>query len=87
MSTVKVLVSDKLSDAGVQVLRDASDVQVDVKTGLSEEQLCAIIGDYDGLVIRSATTVTPKVLEAATRLKVVGRAGIGVDNVDLPTAS
>ena len=87
MSTVKVLVSDKLSDAGVQVLREASDVQVDVKTGLNEEQLCAIIGEYDGLVIRSATTVTPKVLEAATRLKVVGRAGIGVDNVDLPTAS
>lgn len=87
MSTVKVLVSDKLSDAGVQVLREASDVQVDVKTGLNEEQLCAIIGEYDGLVIRSATTVTPKVLEAATKLKVVGRAGIGVDNVDLASAS
>ncbi|MCB9612524.1 MAG: phosphoglycerate dehydrogenase [Sandaracinus sp.] len=87
MSTVKVLVSDKLSEAGLQVLREASDVQVDVRTGLSEDQLCEIIGEYDGLVIRSGTTVTPKVLEAASRLKVVGRAGIGVDNVDLPTAS
>ncbi|MBX3245707.1 MAG: phosphoglycerate dehydrogenase [Myxococcales bacterium] len=87
MATVKVLVSDKLSEEGVQVLREATDVQVDVKTGLSEDELCAIIGEYHGLVIRSATKVTPKVLAAAKNLKVVGRAGIGVDNVDLPTAS
>ncbi|MEM9069942.1 MAG: phosphoglycerate dehydrogenase [Myxococcota bacterium] len=87
MSTVRVLVSDKLSEAGLQVLRDASDVEVEVKVGLNEDQLCEIIGNFEGLVIRSGTKVTPKVLEAATSLKVVGRAGIGVDNVDLQAAS
>lgn len=87
MSTVKVLVSDKLSDAGLQVLREASDVEVEVRPGLSEDELCELIGEFDGLVIRSGTKVTPKVLEAATSLKVIGRAGIGVDNVDLAAAS
>ncbi len=87
MPTVKVLVSDKLSEAGLQVLREASDVEVEVKTGLSEDELCALIGEFDGLIIRSGTTVTPKVLEAAHALKCVGRAGIGVDNVDLVAAS
>src|SRR3546814_16589743 len=60
---------------------------VDVITGETPEQLIARIGDYDGLAIRSATKVTKAVLDAATRLKVVGRAGIGVDNVDIPYAS
>lgn len=87
MSTARVLVSDTLSDAGLQVLREASDIDFDVKVGLSEEELCALIGAYDGLIIRSDTKVTPRVLEAAERLKVIGRAGIGVDNVDLATAS
>lgn len=84
---VKILVSDKLSEQGVQVLREASDVDVDVRTGLSEDELCAIIADYDGLIIRSNTKVTPRVLEAASSLKAIGRAGIGVDNVDLAVAS
>jgi D-3-phosphoglycerate dehydrogenase len=65
----------------------ANGVEVDEKTGLSKEELKAIIGDYDGLAIRSATKVTPDVLEAAVNLKAIGRAGIGVDNVDIPAAT
>jgi len=83
----KVLVSDKLAEEGLDVLHKAEGVEVIVKTGLSEDELCGIIGDVHGLVIRSGTKVTAKVLEAATELKVIGRAGIGVDNVDLATAS
>ena len=59
-------------------------VEVDVKPGLDKDELARIIGDYDGLAIRSATKVTAKLLEHAKKLKVVGRAGIGVDNVDIP---
>jgi len=86
MSTPKVLISDKLSPAAVKIFQDRG-VTVDVKPGLDKDQLAAIIGDYDGLAIRSATKVTAKLLEKATRLKVVGRAGIGVDNVDIPAAT
>jgi D-3-phosphoglycerate dehydrogenase len=60
---------------------------VDVKPGMSKDELLACIGEYDGLAIRSSTKVTADVLDAATRLKVIGRAGIGVDNVDIPAAS
>ena len=84
---MKVLVSDKLADIGVKMFEDAEGIDVDVKTGLSPDELKAIIGDYDGLVIRSATKVTQDILEAASRLKVVGRAGIGLDNVDIPAAT
>src|SRR5690606_41889836 len=83
---VKVLISDELSQAAVDIFKNRG-VEVDVKTGLKPEELIAIIGDYDGLAIRSATKVTAKVLEAAKELKVVGRAGIGVDNVDIPAAT
>ncbi|WP_374466602.1 phosphoglycerate dehydrogenase [Ferrovibrio sp.] len=83
---VKVLISDELSPAAVDIFKSRG-VQVDIKTGLKPEELLAIIGEYDGLAIRSATKVTAKVLEAATKLKVVGRAGIGVDNVDIPAAT
>ena len=82
----KVLISDSLSPAAVAIFKERG-VHVDVKKGLKPEELCAIIGDYDGLAIRSATKVTKDVLAAATRLKVVGRAGIGVDNVDIPAAT
>jgi len=82
----KVLISDKLSPTAVDIFKKAG-VEADVKTGLSEDELCAIIGEYDGLAIRSATTVTPKVFEAAKKLKVVGRAGIGVDNIDQKAAT
>ncbi|MGB5268843.1 MAG: phosphoglycerate dehydrogenase [Polyangiales bacterium] len=87
MANVRVLVSDKLAEAGLQVLRDAPGVDLEFRPGMSEDELCEVIGDYDGLIIRSATQVTPRVIEKADRLRVVGRAGIGVDNVDIPAAS
>jgi len=82
----RVLVSDDLSPEAVQILRDAG-LEVDVKVGLAPEALEAIIGGYDGLAVRSATKVTARLLEKATRLKIVGRAGVGVDNVDLEAAT
>ena len=82
----KVLISDKLSAAAVQIFKDRG-VAVDVKTGLKPDELKAIIGEYDGLAIRSSTKVTADILSAAKNLKVVGRAGIGVDNVDVPAAT
>lgn len=83
----KVLVSDKFSDLGLEVFRKAEGVEVDYKPGLSPEDQKAIIGQYHGLAIRSATKVNEDLLSAATNLKVVGRAGTGVDNVDLPAAT
>ena len=82
----KVLISDKLSPAAVDILENRG-VEVDFKPGLSKEELLNIIGDYDGLAVRSATKATPDVLEAATNLKAIGRAGIGVDNIDIPAAT
>jgi D-3-phosphoglycerate dehydrogenase len=83
---MKVLISDNLAPIGEQILKDAG-LEVDNKTGLAPEELLKIIPEYDGLVIRSATKVTAEVIEAALNLKVVGRAGIGLDNVDVATAS
>ena len=82
----KVLISDSLSPRAVEIFRERG-VEVDIKTGLKPDELKAIIGEYDGLAIRSATKVTEDVLATASRLKVVGRAGIGVDNVDIPAAT
>ena len=82
----KVLISDQMDPKAAEIFR-ANGVEVDEKTGLSKDELIAIIGDYDGLAIRSATKVTKDVLDAAPNLKVIGRAGIGVDNVDVPAAS
>lgn len=82
-----VLVSDKLSPAGVQVFKEAPGIEVEVRTGLSPEELKACIGNYHGLAVRSATKVTAEVVEAATNLKVIGRAGTGVDNVDVEAAT
>ena len=82
----RVLISDKLSPAAVDIFR-ARGIEVDLKPGLSPVELRNIIGEYDGLAIRSATKVTRELLEVATRLKVVGRAGIGVDNVDVKSAT
>ncbi len=82
----KVLISDKLSPAAVEIFRSRG-IDVDVKSGLSPSDLRAIIGEYDGLAIRSATKVTKELLDAAPNLKVVGRAGIGVDNVDIKSAT
>lgn len=83
---LKVLVSDTLSAAAVRVFEERG-IAVDVQTGLTPDALKAVIGDYDGLAIRSSTKVTADLLAAADRLKVVGRAGIGVDNVDVAAAS
>jgi D-3-phosphoglycerate dehydrogenase len=82
----KVLISDKMDPKAAQIFRERG-VEVDEITGKTPEELKAIIGDYDGLAIRSSTKVTKDILDAATNLKVVGRAGIGVDNVDIPSAS
>lgn len=82
----KVLISDKMSERAKEIF-DARGIEVDVKTGMSEDELIACIGDYDGLAIRSATKATAKVLAAADNMKVIGRAGIGVDNVDIAAAT
>ncbi|MBW2217387.1 MAG: phosphoglycerate dehydrogenase, partial [Deltaproteobacteria bacterium] len=84
---MKVLVSDPLSEVGVKIFQETPGIDVDVNTGLAPEELKAIIGQYDGLVIRSATKVTSEIIDAAGNLKVIGRAGIGLDNVDIPAAS
>lgn len=83
----KVLVSDPISDLGIQKLADAEDVTVDKKPGLSEDELVAIIGEYDALLVRSQTRVTARIMDAGKSLKVVGRAGVGVDNIDLEAAT
>ena len=83
----KILISDKLADDGINYLNEQSDIQIHIQTGLSEDELCELIPEYDALLIRSGTTVTEKVLRAAKKLKVVGRAGIGVDNVDVNAAT
>ncbi|MCD6186377.1 MAG: phosphoglycerate dehydrogenase [Deltaproteobacteria bacterium] len=84
---MKVLVSDNLGQIGIEMFQKEKNIDVDVKTGLAPEELKEIISEYDALVIRSATKVTEELLEAATNLKVVGRAGIGLDNVDIPAAT
>ncbi len=81
----KVLVSDPIDQAGIDILSQVA--QVDVRTGLSPEQLVACIGEYEGLMIRSGTQVTAEVIEAASHLRIIGRAGVGVDNVDVPAAT
>ena len=86
MTKPKVLISDKLDPLAVEIF-EKNGCDVDFKPGLSAEELLEIIPNYDGLAIRSATTVTPEVFEAAKNLKVVGRAGIGVDNIDIPKAT
>ncbi|SFK92488.1 D-3-phosphoglycerate dehydrogenase [Paenibacillus sp. 1_12] len=83
----KVLVMDGISDLGIQLLNDAADVTVDKKIGLSESELIEIIADYDALMVRSQTKVTDNIMAAAPKLKVVGRAGVGVDNIDLQAAT
>jgi D-3-phosphoglycerate dehydrogenase len=86
MTKPKVLISDKMDPNAARIFEERG-CDVDVITGQTPEELKAIIGQYEGLAIRSSTTVTPEILEAATNLKVIGRAGIGVDNVDIPAAS
>jgi D-3-phosphoglycerate dehydrogenase len=85
MPAPKVLIADAVSDAAIEVLK-AGGVEAVKKTGMTEDQVCAEIGSYDGLIVRSATKVTAKVLAAGKKLKIVGRAGAGVDNIDVPAA-
>ena len=87
MSTPKVLVADPISERGIAELLEGKLLEVDVLTGKTEAELLEIIGNYQGLVVRSQTKVTARLLEAATQLKAVGRAGVGVDNVDVEAAT
>jgi D-3-phosphoglycerate dehydrogenase len=82
----RVLIADKLSPAAVEIFKQRG-VDADIKTGLSKDELLKIVGDYDGLAVRSATKADKDVIAAAKRMKVIGRAGIGVDNVDIPAAT
>src|SRR5579863_5441386 len=86
MPTPKVLIADQLSPAAVEIFRIRG-VDADVRTGLTKDELIKIIGGYEGLAVRSATKADKDVLAAAKRLKVIGRAGIGVDNIDVPAAT
>jgi D-3-phosphoglycerate dehydrogenase len=83
---MKVLIADALSDKAVEILRSA-ELTVDIKTGLKGEELQAIISDYDALIVRSATKATKDIINKGTNLKIIGRAGIGVDNVDVAAAT
>ncbi len=87
MQKPKVLVADPVSESGVSELARNGDLDVTVKTGLKESELLEIIGEYSALVVRSQTKATARVIEAATKLKVIGRAGVGVDNVDVEAAT
>jgi D-3-phosphoglycerate dehydrogenase / 2-oxoglutarate reductase len=86
MSKPKVLIADPLNDKGAGILVDGG-IDADTRPGLKEDQICEIIANYDGLIVRSATTVTPKIIAASRKLKVIGRAGVGVDNIDLKAAT
>ncbi len=83
----KILVSDKLAEQGLEILKKEPQFEVDYKPGMSKEELMEIIGNYDAIVIRSATKLPREVLEKANKLKAIGRAGIGVDNVDIDAAT
>ncbi|MFA5275833.1 MAG: phosphoglycerate dehydrogenase [Candidatus Omnitrophota bacterium] len=83
----KILVSDPLSEEGLKILKEVKEFQVDVKTDLKPDALKETIKDYDALVVRSATKVTKDIIGAAAKLKVIGRAGVGLDNVDLEAAT
>ena len=84
---MKLLVSDSLSDEGLKILKEVKGFEVDVYNGLKTEELARIIKDYDALIVRSASKVTREVIEKAERLRVIGRAGVGLDNVDVEAAS
>lgn len=82
-----ILVSDPISTDGLQSLLNHSDFNVDIKTDLDEQSLLDIIGNYEGLIVRSQTQVTQQVIEKANKLKVIARAGVGVDNIDIDAAT
>ncbi len=82
---MKVLIADPISDEGIDVLRGHA--QVDVKLGLTPAEIISTIGDYEGLVVRSQTQVSARVIEAGKKLQVIARAGVGVDNIDVDEAT
>ncbi|MHC4196126.1 MAG: hydroxyacid dehydrogenase [Planctomycetota bacterium] len=84
---IRILVTDKLAQEGIDLLNSMDGVEAVVKIGISEDELAKIIGEYDGLIVRSATKVTAKVLANPGKLKGVARAGVGVDNIDIPEAT
>ncbi|EAT14733.1 hypothetical protein Dace_0698, partial [Desulfuromonas acetoxidans DSM 684] len=84
---MKVIITDEISEAGLQTLREDSRIEVDVKLGLSVPELHEVIGGYDAIITRSGTTVDAALLDCATNLKIVARAGVGIDNVDVDYAS
>ena len=84
-SMAKVLISDPIDAAGIDILSQVA--QVDEKIGMSGDEFKSVIGSYDALMIRSGTQVTAEVIEAAKNLRIIGRAGVGVDNVDVPFAT
>jgi D-3-phosphoglycerate dehydrogenase len=87
VSKFKVLVPEALGDEGLKILRESPDVELDVKTGLSKQELHKILGEYDAIITRSATTLDKEAIDSGLKLKVIARAGVGVDNVDLHEAS
>jgi len=87
MTKFRVLISDEMSNRAAEILAASPAIEVDVRFGLAASDLKAIIGDYDGLLVRSRSKVTADVIEAGKRLKIIGRAGIGVDNIDVTAAS
>ena len=82
----KVLIADKMSIEAEKVFI-ANSISFDIKVGLSEDEICNIVEDYDGIIVRSATKITKKIIDSSSKLKVLGRAGIGVDNIDIETAT
>ena len=82
---MKVLIADRIAAEGIEALR--AHAEVDVKVGLSRDELVSVIGDYDALMVRSDTKVTREVIEAGTKLQAIGRAGVGVDNIDVEAAT
>ena len=84
---MKILISDPLSDEGIKILKRVKEFEVDIKTDLKADDLKEIIKDYDALIVRSATKVNKDIIAAAVKLKVIGRAGVGLDNVDLNAAT
>ncbi|MBV8771640.1 MAG: phosphoglycerate dehydrogenase, partial [Deltaproteobacteria bacterium] len=86
-ASFRVLVSDSLAPQGVEILKRHARIQCDINTALTPAQLAAIIPPYDALLVRSSTKVTREIIDRASSLKVIGRAGVGVDNVDLDAAT
>lgn len=87
MKQYKVLITDNLSNDGIEVLSRSRDIEIDIRAGIKHDELKAIIGNYDAIITRSGTTITEDLLENPGRLKIIGRAGVGVDNIDIEAAS